>query len=399
MTPPPDPSDIESSPLCNADLAPTSGAQRTWGTYAFAALWISMSINIATYLLGSSLIQGGMNWKQAMFTVSLGTAIVLVPILLNGHPGARYGITFPVLARVSFGVLGAKIAAILRALVACGWFGITTWIGGQAINTLVATLWHPWSELSHGLAICFMAFWIINLAVIVRGMDYVRYLETISAPLLLGVSLLFLAWAYSRVGGFDPMLSLPSRFHNFSHFLTFFIPAVNGVVGFWATLSLNASDFTRFARRQRDQMTGQIIGLPAGMTLYSFIAVAVTSATMIIYGAAIWNPIDVLSRFDSTTAIMISIFGILVATLNVNVTANLVSSANDFSSLWPRVLSFKVGGAIACFCGLATMPWKLLENFNTFIVGWVGGYSAFMGPIAAIMIADYYVIRETHHPG
>src|SRR5215475_6375168 len=237
---------IESSSLYNQDLAPTTSDHRTWGTYNYAALWVSMSVNILTYMLAASLIQAGMNWKQAVATVFLGNAIVLVPMLLNSHPGARYGVPFPVLARASFGVLGANVAAVLRALVACGWFGIQTWIGGEAISTLIAVLAPAWANFPHSTAICFLVFWLINLAVILKGIEYIRLLEGISAPILLAAGLLLLAWAYHAAGGFGPMLSAPSRFTTFSDFLKFLIPALNGTVGFWATVSLNIPDFTRF---------------------------------------------------------------------------------------------------------------------------------------------------------
>src|SRR6266536_3617205 len=219
---------IESSPLYNLDLAPVSAERRHWGTYNYAALWISMSVNILTYMLAASLIQGGMNWKQAVITIFVGNVIVMVPMLLNSHPGAKYGIPFPVLARASFGVLGANVAAVLRALVACGWFGIQTWIGGEAINTLITTLAPSWGQVAHGAAICFMAFWLINLAVILKGIEYIRFLQGISAPVLLAVGVLLLAWAYNAAGGFGPMLSAPSRFVSFPDFLKFLIPALNG---------------------------------------------------------------------------------------------------------------------------------------------------------------------------
>src|SRR3981081_4653258 len=242
---------IETSPLYNKDLAPTTPARRTWGTYSFGAVWVSMSVNILTYMLAASLIQGGMNWKQAVVTVFIGNTIVLIPMLLNSHPGAQYGIPFPVLARASFGVLGANVAAVLRALVACGWFGIQTWIGGEAINTLITTLAPGWAQVSHGAAICFMAFWLINLAVILKGIEYIRFLQGISAPVLLAVGLLLLAWAYKSAGGFGPMLSSPSRCVSFSDFLKFLIPAPNGRVGFWSTVSLNIPDFTWCAISKR----------------------------------------------------------------------------------------------------------------------------------------------------
>lgn len=388
-------SKIQASPLYNPDLAPAAGEQRHWGTYNYAALWVSMSVNILTYMLAASLIQGGMNWKQAIATVFLGNSIVLVPMLLNSHPGARYGIPFPVLARASFGVLGANVAAVLRALVACGWFGIQTWIGGEAISTLIAVLAPGWAHFAYGPAICFLAFWVINLAVVVKGIEYIRFLQGISAPILLGVGVLLLAWAYHAAGGFGPMLSARSKFSNFSDFLKFLVPALNGTVGFWATVSLNIPDFTRFARSQRQQMIGQAVALPTTMTLYSLIGILVTSATVVIYGTAIWDPVQLLSRFHSPVAVIISLLAILLATLNVNIGANVVSPANDFSNLWPRRISFRFGGVITCFMGIALMPWKLLANYKTFILGWLGGYAAFLGPVAGIMICDYFLIRKT----
>lgn len=385
---------IESSPLYNPDLAPAGPERRHWGTYNYAALWVSMSVNILTYMLAASLIQGGMNWKQAVATVFVGNSIVLVPMLLNSHPGARYGIPFPVLARASFGVLGANVAAVLRALVACGWFGIQTWIGGEAMSTLISVLAPGWAHFAYGPAICFGAFWLINLAVILKGIEYIRFLQGISAPILLAVGVLLLAWAYHAAGGFGPMLSAPSRFTNFSDFLKFLIPASNATVGFWATVSLNIPDFTRFARSQRQQMIGQALGLPTTMTLYSLIGILVTSATVVIYGTAIWDPVQLLSRFHSPVAVIISLLAILLATLNVNIGANVVSPANDFSNLWPRKISFRTGGVITCFMGIALMPWKLLADYKTFILGWLGGYAAFLGPVAGIMICDYFIIRR-----
>jgi NCS1 family nucleobase:cation symporter-1 len=376
--------------LWNKDLAPIPLNQRTWGTYNYAALWVAMSVNIPTYMLASGMIAGGMNWKQAIFTVFLGNVIVLIPMLLNAHAGARYGIPFPVFARSSFGVLGANIPAVLRALVACGWFGIQTWIGGEAINTLLAALmpaWnHPW--------LCFFIFWLLNLAVILRGIDTIRSLQGIAAPVLLVLGLAMLAWAYVKAGGFGPMLSTPSKFHSFGEFFAFFVPSLTGVVAFWATVALNIPDFTRYAKGQREQVLGQALGLPTTMTLYSFIGVAVTSATVVVFGAAIWDPVAVLSRLGNPIAVVIAMIALLLATLNVNLAANVVSPANDFSNLYPRRISFKMGGVITCLLGLLMQPWKLMANYGTYIVGWLVGYSGFLGPIAGVMIADYYVVRK-----
>ena len=376
--------------LWNKDLAPIPLDRRTWGTYNYAALWVAMSVNIPTYMLASGMIAGGMNWKQAIFTVFLGNVIVLIPMLLNAHAGARYGIPFPVFARSSFGVLGANIPAVLRALVACGWFGIQTWIGGEAINTLLAALmpaWnHPW--------LCFFLFWLLNLAVILRGIDTIRSLQGIAAPVLLVLGLAMLAWAYVKAGGFGPMLSTPSKFHSFGEFFAFFVPSLTGVVAFWATVALNIPDFTRYAKGQREQVLGQALGLPTTMTLYSFIGVAVTSATVVVFGAAIWDPVAVLSRLGNPFAVVVAMIALLLATLNVNVAANVVSPANDFSNLYPRRISFKMGGVITCLLGLLMQPWRLMANYGTYIIGWLVGYSGFLGPIAGVMIADYYIVRK-----
>lgn len=385
---------IRSSGLYNKDLAPVPPERRSWSTYNYAALWISMSVNIPTYMLASAMIAGGMNWKQALFTVFLGNVLVLIPMLLNAHAGTRYGIPFPVFARASFGVMGANVPAVLRALVACGWFGIQTWIGGEAINAMLVALVPSWQHFQLGPALCFAGFWLLNVLVILRGIETIRFLQGISAPFLLLIGLALLLWARSKAGGFGPMLSTPSKFTNFSDFFHFFIPSLTGVVGFWATVSLNIPDFTRYARSQRDQMVGQALGLPATMTFYSFIGIAVTSATLIIFGQAIWDPVAVLARLGNPIAVVIAMLGLLIATLNVNVAANVVSPANDFSNLSPRRISFRTGGLITCFVGVLMQPWKIMANYGSYIFGWLVGYSGFLGPIAGVLICDYFIIRR-----
>ncbi|MGB6820623.1 MAG: NCS1 family nucleobase:cation symporter-1 [Candidatus Acidiferrales bacterium] len=386
---------IRSSGLYNKDLAPVPAAHRTWGTYNYAALWISMSVNIPTYMLASAMIAGGMDWKQALFTVFLGNVLVLIPMLLNAHAGAKYGIPFPVFARASFGVLGANVPAILRALVACGWFGIQTWIGGEAINAMIIALAPSWVHVSYGPAMCFAFFWLLNVVVILRGIETIRFLQGVSAPFLLLIGLALLLWARSKAGGFGPMLSNPSKFHSFGEFFRFFVPSLTGVVGFWATVSLNIPDFTRYARSQRDQIVGQALGLPATMTFYSFIGIAVTSATTIIFGEALWDPVKVLARLGHPWAVVLAMIALLVATLNVNVAANVVSPSNDFSNLSPRRISFRTGGLITCAMGIVMQPWKLMANYGSYIFGWLVGYSGFLGPIAGILICDYFVLRGT----
>jgi NCS1 family nucleobase:cation symporter-1 len=385
---------IRDSSLYNKDLAPISKERRTWRTYNYAALWISMSVNIPTYMLASGMIAGGMNWKQALFTVFLGNVLVLIPMLLNAHAGAQYGIPFPVFARASFGVLGANVPAILRALVACGWFGIQTWIGGEAINAMIVALAPSWVHVSYGPALCFIFFWLLNVVVILRGIETIRFLQGISAPFLLLIGLALLLWARSKAGGFGPMLATPSKFQTFGEFFRFFVPSLTGVVGFWATVSLNIPDFTRYARSQRDQVVGQALGLPATMTFYSFIGIAVTSATLIIFGQALWDPVAVLSRLGNPFAVVLAMLALLMATLNVNVAANVVSPANDFSNLSPRRISFRTGGMITCLMGIVMQPWKLMADYGSYIFGWLVGYSGFLGPIAGVLICDYFVVRK-----
>ncbi|MGB0034592.1 MAG: NCS1 family nucleobase:cation symporter-1 [Candidatus Acidiferrales bacterium] len=386
----PDSAPARTSWLWNKDLAPIPSDRRTWRTYNYTALWVAMSVNIPTYMLASGMIVGGMNWKQAIFTVFLGNIIVLIPMLLNAHAGAEYGIPFPVFARASFGVLGANVPAILRALVACGWFGIQTWIGGEAINTMLAAIVPGWDHAW----ICFFLFWLLNLIVVLRGIQTIRFLQGITAPVLLILGLAMLGWAYHKAGGFGPMLSAPSKFRTFGEFFAFFVPSLTGVVAFWATVALNIPDFTRYAKGQKEQMLGQALGLPTTMTLYSFIGIAVTSATVVVFGHAIWDPVAVMSRLGNPVAVIVAMLALLLATLNVNVAANVVSPANDFSNLYPRRISFKTGGLITCFVGILMQPWKLLESYGNYIVGWLVGYSSFLGPVAGVMIADYYVLRK-----
>jgi NCS1 family nucleobase:cation symporter-1 len=354
-----------------------------------------MSVNIPTYMLASGMIAGGMSWRQAIFTVFLGNVLVLAPMLLNAHAGAKYGIPFPVFARASFGVLGANVPAILRALVACGWFGIQTWIGGEAINAMVVALVPPWHDYPAGVWICFAGFWLLHVIVIMRGIRTIKFLQGITAPFLLVIGVALLAWAVVKAGGFGTMLAAPSKFHTFGEFFHFFVPSLTGVVGFWATVALNIPDFTRYARSQRSQMLGQALGLPTTMTFYSVIGVAVTSATAIIFGQAIWDPVQVLARLGNPVAVVIAMLALLLATLNVNVAANLVSPSNDFSNLSPRLISFRTGGLITCVVGIAVFqPWKLLANYSNYIFGWLVGYSGFLGPIAGVMICDYFIVRK-----
>ena len=387
--------DVSHSPLWNPDLAPTPLARRTWSTYHIAALWIGMSVVITTYTLASGLLQQGMTWWQAMLTILLGNAIVLVPMILNAHAGTKYGVSFPVLCRASFGVRGANVPAILRALVACGWFGIQTWIGGVALDTLLRAAWPGWAAVPGGVWIAFAIFWLVQVAIIVRGLEGIKKLEGWSAPLLLAGGALLLGWAVVRGGGLGHILSESTRLQT-THvpFWQLFPAALTANVGYWATLSLNIPDFTRYARSQRSQALGQAMGLPATMTAFAFIGVAVTSATVVIFGEAIWDPVVLIARIGNAPVIIFGAVIILVAQLTTNMAANVVSPANDFSSLAPRRISYVAGGLITAAIGVVMMPWKLYADASAYIFTWLLGYSSLMGAIGGVLIADYWLLRK-----
>ena len=386
-----------SSSLWNEDLAAIPREDRTWGVYNYVSLWVAMSVCIPTYMLASGLIAAGMSWKQALFTILLGNLIVLIPMVLNAHAGAKYGIPFPVYVRASFGVLGANVPAVLRALVACGWFGIQCWIGGQALFSMLKVIFT--SVPPEAVWGCFAAFWLLNMAVVWRGIDTIKSLQVVSAPFMLIVGLVLLFWMVGRAGGFSVVLQSASAFHGAGiepDFWKIFVPSLTGIVGFWATVALNIPDFTRYAKSQKAQMTGQAIGLPTAMTLYSFIGIAVTAATVIVTPdhKAIWSPIDLIASFHQPAIALIGLVALLLATLNTNVAANVVSPSNDFSNLSPSNISFRMGGLITGVLGIACMPWKLAANPERYINGWLIGYSGLLGPIAGVMIADYFIIRK-----
>ncbi len=386
---------ITESRLWNADLAPTTPATRTWNTYHIAALWIGMSVVITTYTLASGLMSQGMNWWQAMGTILLANVIVLIPMILNAHAGTKYGVSFPVLCRASFGVRGANIPALLRAVVACGWFGIQTWIGALALDALVNAVWSGWSGVSSHTAIAFATFWGIQVAIILKGTEGIKMLESWSAPLLLGGGAVLLIWAVRNGGGLSNVLAQSQSLQSGNaRFWTIFPAALTANVGYWATLSLNIPDFTRYARNQRSQMLGQALGLPLTMTAFAFIGVAVTSATIVIFGEPIWDPVVLVTRIGGVGVIVFATLVVLAAQLTTNMAANVVSPSNDFSNLSPRRISYVTGGLITAVIGVLMMPWRLYSDAAAYIFTWLLGYSSLMGALGGILIVDYWIIRR-----
>lgn len=387
--------DVPDSPLWNPDLAPTPLSRRTWTTYNIAALWIGMSVVITTYTLASGLIGQGMLWWQAMITILLGNVIVLVPMVLNAHAGTKYGVSFPVLCRASFGVRGANIPAMLRAIVACGWFGIQTWIGGVALDALLTAAWSGWAAIPGARWIAFGAFWLLQVVIILRGTEGIRTLESWSAPVLLLGGAVLLFWAIRSGGGLASILAGSERLRlGRNEFWALFPAALTANVGYWATLSLNIPDFTRYAKNQKSQMLGQALGLPTTMTAFAFIGVAVTSATVLLFGEAIWDPIALITRIGSPAVIIFAALIVLAAQITTNMAANVVSPANDFSNLAPRRISYVAGGLITAVVGILMMPWKLYSDAAAYIFTWLIGYSSLMGALGGILIADYWVVRR-----
>ena len=393
---------IQASPLYNHDLAPVPIVRRTWSTYNYAALWISMAHCIPTYMLASGLMAQGMSWKQALFTILLGNTIVLIPILLNSHPGTKYGIPFPVFARAAYGTAGSNLPALMRALVACGWFGIQAWIGGEALNTFFAVLVPGWKSLlgpgfnghTGSEWLSFMLFWALNIWIIYRGMDLLRKVENWAAPYVLVVTAGLLVWAVKAADGFGPLLSQPGKFNTMAEFLPVFAPSLTAMIGFWATLSLNMPDFTRYGRSQREQVIGQAVALPTTMFVFAAMGVMITSATAIIYGESIWDPVKLVAKFGNPFVVGFSMFSVVVATLAVNIAANVVSPANDFANAMPRWISFRTGGLITGLIGIAMQPWRLLADPKGYIFAWLVGYSGGLGSIAGVLIADYWIVRR-----
>ena len=394
--------DVSTSVLWNKDLAPTSIEERTWSTWNITALWIGMSVVITTYTLAGGFIEAGMNWWQAMLTILLGNCIVLIPMILNAHAGTKYGVSFPVLARASFGTYGANIPAILRAIVACGWFGIQTWIGGTAIDALLTAVWSGWASFDAVIFgnpvhtwISFFLFWIIQVVIILKGIEGIKFLESYAAPLLLLGGLILLIWASSTADGLGTVLSNSTVLQKQTNsFWTIFPGALTASVGYWATLSLNIPDFTRYAKSQKSQMLGQALGLPLTMTAFAFIGVAVTSATVLIYGEAIADPVKLIQKFDSTIVILFAMVVIFIAQLTTNMAANVVSPSNDFSNLNPKRISYVTGGLITAVIGILMMPWQLMSSMGAYIFTWLIGYSGLMGAIAGILICDYWILRR-----
>jgi len=399
--------DIANSPRYNEDIAPTRASQRTWSKWNVASLWVGMAICVPTYTLGGVLTAYfGLSVSEALWTVLIANIVVLIPLTLNAYPGTRYGIPCPVVLRASFGIIGSNVPALIRAVVACGWFGVQTLFGGIAIHLLFSAVFPGWAALGGvGEVLGFLIFWVANLTVVIRGSEAIKRLEALAAPLLLIVALGLLIWAAPRVS-MTALLATPPQRPADAPFFGYFMAALTAMVGFWATLSLNIPDFSRFARSQRSQVLGQIIGLPLTMFLFAGLGVVLTAASVELVGETISDPINLIGRIESTWWVVLSMLMIILATISTNTAANIVSPTNSFQNVAPRSINEARGVMLTGLIGLALMSWELLKKLGwldtdvsveSLYSNWLIGYSSLLGPIAGIMIVDFFLIKNREY--
>lgn len=399
--------DLLDSPRYNEDIAPTKISERTWSRWNVASLWVGMAICVPTYTLGGVLTAFfGLSVNEALWTIFIANIVVLIPLTLNAYPGTRYGIPCPVVLRASFGIVGSNVPALIRAIVACGWFGVQTLFGGIAIHLLLSALFDGWAALGGtGEVLGFFIFWLANIAVVIRGSESIRLLETLAAPLLLIVAIGLIVWALPKVS-LSEVLATPANRPEGAPVTSYFMAALTAMVGFWATLSLNIPDFSRYAESQKSQIAGQIIGLPLTMFIFSGLGVLLTSASLELVGETIADPINLIGRIDSPIWVVLSMLMIILATISTNTAANVVSPTNSFQNIAPKYINETKGVLVTGFIGIALMSWELAKKLGWFdsdvsveslYSNWLLGYSSLLGPIAGIMIVDYFVVKKQHY--
>jgi len=396
--------DLTESPLYNDEIAPTKIAQRTWHKGNVTALWVGMSICVPTYTLGGVLTAYfGLSVLEALFTIFIANIIVLIPLTLNAFAGTKYGIPFPVLLRSSFGLRGSNVPSLIRAIVACGWFGIQTLFGGIAVHLLLSAFVPGWASLgSVGEVFGFFAFMALNLYVVIKGPNAIKILENWSAPLLLLVGLGLMVWALPQIQ-LGELIAIPANRPEADSSVPYFLAGITAMVGFWATLSLNIPDFSRYVKSQKDQIVGQVIGLPLTMFFFASLGVVLTAASVSLVGETVSDPINLIGHIGSPILVSIAMVLIIIATLSTNSAANIVSPTNDFQNVAPKIINSKKGVLLTGLIGLIMMSWELLKKLHwiesdvsveAMYSNWLLGYSSLLGPIAGIMIVDYFLINK-----
>jgi len=396
--------DLARSPRYNDDIAPTKAMQRTWSKWNVASLWVGMAICVPTYTLGGVLTAYfGLSVSEALWTILVANVVVLVPLTLNAYPGTRYGIPCPVVLRASFGIIGSNIPSLVRAIVACGWFGVQTLFGGIAIHLMLAAMFDWWAALGGvGEVIGFFIFWLANITVVIRGSESIKHLEALAAPLLLLVAIGLIFWAAPKIDA-DALLSTPPSRPADAPFFGYFMAALTAMVGFWATLSLNIPDFSRYARSQRSQVVGQILGLPLTMLLFSGLGVILTAASIELVGETLSDPINLIGRIDSPFWVVVAMLMIILATISTNTAATIVSPTNVFQNIAPKYVNETKGVLLTGVIGILLMSWELLKKIGwldtdvsveSLYSNWLVGYSSLLGPIAGIMVVDYFLVKK-----
>ncbi|MDH4126561.1 MAG: NCS1 family nucleobase:cation symporter-1 [Gammaproteobacteria bacterium] len=399
--------DLANSPRYNDDIAPTRATQRTWSKWHVASLWVGMAICVPTYTLGGVLTAYfGLSVAEALWTILIANIVVLIPLTLNAFPGTRYGIPCPVVLRASFGIIGSNVPSLVRALVACGWFGVQTLFGGIAIHLLLSALFPAWAALGGtGEVIGFFIFWIANIVVVIRGSESIKLLEALAAPLLLIVAIGLLFWALPKIS-VSALLAAPANRPEGAPLIGYFMAGLTAMVGFWATLSLNIPDFSRYAKSQRAQVLGQIIGLPLTMFLFAGLGVVLTAASVELVGEAISDPINLIGKIDSPFWVTLAMAMIILATISTNTAANIVSPTNVFQNVAPKIIDESRGVLLTGLIGIVLMSWELLKRLGwldtdvsveSLYSNWLIGYSSLLGPIAGIMIVDYFLVRKQQY--
>lgn len=398
--------DVMSSQHFNHDIAPTKVVERTWTKWNVAALWVGMAVCVPTYTLGGVLTSFfGLDVKEALLTILIANLIILIPLTLNACAGTKYGIPFPVLLRSSFGIIGSNVPCLIRAVVACGWFGIQTLFGGIAIHILLSHLVPGWESLGgKGEVIGFFMFLFLNVYIVIKGAESIKILESLSAPILLAVGIGLMMWAYPQVSMTALLAEPPKRPGNAS-FWPYFFGGLTAMVGFWATLSLNIPDFSRYAKSQKDQIVGQILGLPVTMFFYASLGVVLTAASQGLVGETISDPVNLIGKINNPVGVVVAMFFIIVATLSTNTAANVVSPTNDFQNIAPKKINHTKGVLLTGLIGFLLMSYDLIQrmgwiqsdfHLEDMYSNWLLGYSSLLGPIAGIMVVDYFIIRKQY---
>ena len=393
--------ELSSSKYYNEDLSPTPISARTWSTYHIAMLWVGMSVCIPSFTMASSLVALGLSPWMSVFNVALGNIIILIPIQLNSHAGTKYGLPFPVFARLAFGSIGAHLPSLSRALTACGWNAVQAWIGGGAIVSLVAAFAPAFAKVAAAPFIGFGIFLFITWFITVLGSESIKYLEAIGSPVLIILTVMLFVWSLMLANGggysMSDLLAATTDLETVNAsggFVYVFLGGLTANIAFWATMALNIPDFSRYAKNQKSQFRGQLYGMPVMMAACAFIGALFAQSTKLVLGTAIFDPTQVLGMIGNPFIQFLVSLGVILATITTNIAANVVAPANGFSNVSPKRVSYKMGVTISCILAIAYRPWWIFGGAGAYIFGWLNTYGGILAPVAAIFIADYYIVKK-----